>query len=661
MKRLLRPLPSALLLGLALPGASFALDPAAWKNRQAVDVAAPGLVRVALPAETLDSAQPRGSDLRLVDASGQEQPYLPEAAIDQPREVRRPQSFSTELTDAATQLTLVTGTTQPLEAVELESPHPHFLKAARVEISSDRANWTVVGTGVPVFRQWGAEHLRLPLEGRTAAYVRVTLDDFRSPPVPFTGAALHLATDYAPTFTPLAARIARREEFAGETVLMLALEGRHAPLARLEFDTAEPLFTRRVTVATRVLHDGTAGERTLASGTIYRLQLDGLPARAQLGIPLDLMPDTRELLVHIHNADSPPLAVSAVRVLRRPVSLVFHAPAAGSYTLLSGNPQAGAPRYDLAVFARDLRRANASLVNPSPLQPNPGYRAPEALADVPLTGAPLETNGWTVHRPVRLAARGVQELELDIGALAQARPDFADLRLLRAGLQVPFLLEQPDLSRALALTLVPDNDPKRPTFSRWQLKLPRAHLPLRRIVFTSSTPLFQRTLRIYEKIPTDRGDFYESALANAMWSRAPGLTPQPLTVMLADTPRTDTLIIETDNGDNPAIALAMSQVTYPVVRLVFKAEATDEISLLYGKPATSAPRYDLSLAAGQLLSSERTVAALGAEETKDEGFARGALRSLRGGPLFWGALVLVVAVLLVVVAKLLPKPPAPTA
>ncbi|MBI2516200.1 MAG: DUF3999 family protein [Opitutae bacterium] len=657
MKRLLRPLPSAFLLGLALPAAAFALDPTGWKNRQTVNVAAPGLVRVTLPADTLDAAQLRAPDLRLVDANGQEQPYLPEAAIDQPRETRRPLSFSVDLTDTATQLTLATGTTQPLDSLELESPHPHFLKAARVEISSDRTNWTAVGTGVPVFRQWGAEHLRLPLEGRTAAYVRVTLDDFRAPPVPFTGAALQLAADYTPTLTPLEARIARREEFAGETVLTLALEGRHAPLARLEFETSEPLFTRRVTVATRVLHDGTAGERTLATGTIYRLELEGLPARAQLGLPLDLAPDTRELLVHIHNADSPPLAVSSVRVLRRPVSLVFHAPAAGRYTLLSGNPQANAPRYDLAVFARDLRRANAPVINPGPLQPNPGYRAPEALADVPLTGAALETDGWRVRRPVQLTARGVQELELDIGALAQARPDFADLRLLRAGLQVPFLLEQPDLSRSLALTLVPDNDPKRPTFSRWQLKLPRAHLPLRRLVFTSSTPLFQRSLRIYEKIPTDRGDFYDSALANALWSRAPGLTPQPLTVMLADTPRTDTLLIETDNGDNPAIALAVSQVTYPVVRLVFKAEATDEITLLYGKPAASAPRYDLSLVAGQLLSSERNVATLRAEEAKDEGFARGALRGLRGGPLFWGALILVVVVLLAIVARLLPKPP----
>lgn len=660
MKKLPRLPRNTLLLGLALPAAALALDPAGWKNRQTVDIAAPGLVRIDLRPDTLDAIEASSPDLRLVNADGQEQPYQLESAADQPRQVFPARNFSPELTGAATQLTFATGTAQPLDSLELESPHPHFLKAVRVEVSDDRVHWTPVGAGVPVFRQWGAEHLRLPLAGRSTAQVRVTLDDSRSPPVPFTGATVLTTAEPGWEPVPMEARITRREEFAGETVLTLALEGRRVPLARLEFDTHEPLFTRRVSLATRTLHDGASTEQAFATGTIYRLQLDGLPARAQLGLPLHAAPDTRELLVRIHNADSPPLNLSAVRVLRRPVWLVFHAPAAGRYTLLSGNSRAGAPRYDLAAFASDLRHATATTVSPGPLQPNPAYRAPEALADVPLAGAALAADGWTARRAVRLTARGVQELELDADALAQSRPDFADLRLLRAGRQVPFLLERPDLSRALAVSLTPDDDPKRPTHSRWKLGLPRARLPLSRIVFTSPTPLFQRTLRLYEKVPTDRGDFFDHTLATATWSRAPGPPPQPLTLVLSAVPRTDTLFIETDNGDNPAIALAASQVAHPVVRLVFKAETMDEITLLYGQPSASAPRYDLSLVAGQLLSSERAVATLGAAKNQDDGFARGALRSLRGGPLFWGALILLVAVLLAIIARLLPKPPAST-
>ena len=72
----------------------------------------------------------------------------------------------------------------------------------------------------------------------------------------------------------------------------------------------------------------------------------------------------------------------------------------------------------------------------------------------PLTGAPLDAKDWTERRTLALARPGVQELELDLEALAKARSDFADLRVVRAGNQIPYVLERPALSRSLALTPV---------------------------------------------------------------------------------------------------------------------------------------------------------------------------------------------------------------
>jgi hypothetical protein len=118
--------------------------------------------------------------------------------------------------------------------------------------------------------------------------------------------------------------------------------------------------------------------------------------------------------------------------------------------------------------------------------------------------------------------------------------------------------------------------------------------------------------------------------------------------------RTDTLWIECDNGDNPAILLGNSQVIYPVVRLVFKTGETDGFVLAYGNSEAATPRYDLSLVAGRLLTSPRSVARLGEVplgNTTPNPFA-----GIKSGAVFWGALSLVVVALLVVVAKLLPKP-----
>ena len=65
-----------LLALLATLTGSAALTPTEWQHRQALKVVAPGLTKISLPAITFDSAQPDLSDLRLIDANGQELPWL---------------------------------------------------------------------------------------------------------------------------------------------------------------------------------------------------------------------------------------------------------------------------------------------------------------------------------------------------------------------------------------------------------------------------------------------------------------------------------------------------------------------------------------------------------------------------------------------------------
>lgn len=670
MKNPSRPRPSLLLpVLLAATSALAAVTPTEWAHRQALAVGAPGLTQLALPAATFDAAQPSLADLRLLDATGQELPYLldrdgaaPEAARDP---VLTPASFRATRQGDVTQLVLATGTTERLDTVELQTSVPSFLKAAHVELSADGTAWESLGAAVPVFRQFGAEQLRLDLGRKRATLVRVTLDDFRSRPIEFTGATLRPAPARAepPPLAPLGARITRRDEFAGETVLTVTLDGRHVPLAALVFDAADPLFMRRVTVAIREVQGAVSGERTIATGTLYRVAIDGAPVRAQLELPVNFLPPTRELLVHIHNGDSPPLTIGGVQARQHPVNLRFLAPAAGTYTLLSGNGQASAPRYDLAAFAGEMRTAGAAVVTAGDLEAMPDYRPRESLGtaplpDVPLAGAPLDTHDWREHRALKLAQAGVQELELDPAALARARPDFGDLRLLRGGNQIPYVLEQPALFRSLALTPTVVPDAKRtPSVSVWRIMLPQAGLPVRRLVLTSTTPLFQRQFRIYEQRTDRDGATYAAVLADGGWSRTPEPgVPETRTFELSERPRGDTLFLETNNGDNPAIVLGPVQAVHPVARLVFKTAETDGFTLAYGNETVSAPRYDLSLVAVKLLTAARNVAQFAEAATPAP--AAATLGGLKVGVYFWAALGLVVVVLLVVVAKLLPKPPA---
>lgn len=670
MKNLPRPNRNRFILLLALAAATggAALTPTEWLHRQQLNITTPGLTKLALPAGTFDSAQPSLSDLRLVDAQGQEVPYLLDRDLSvrgfEPMRLLSPKSFRSTPNGDTTQLIFETGAADLLDAIDLETSVPFFLKAAHVEISPDGAAWQSLGPAVPVFRQFGAEQLRLVLNRQKVAFVRVTLDDFRSRQVAFTGAKLLPAPTRAepPPRAPLGARITRRDEFAGETVLTVTLDGRHVLLASLMFDTKDPLFMRRVTVSIREVQGAVSGERTIGAGTIYRVALEGAPTRAQLELPLDFTPPTRELLVHIHNGDSPPLSLDGVQASQHPVNLLFLAPATGAYALLTGNPSAASPRYDLAAFAGEMRGAGATVVVPGDVAIMPDYHPRESLGtaplpDVPLTGAPLDAQGWSYRRPIQLAHAGVQELELDLEALARSRPDYADLRLLRGGNQIPYVLEQPALARSLALSPVDSRDARRPSVSLWRVPLPQALLPLRRLVLTSSTPLFQRQFRIYEKLTAQDGRDHENTLATGAWSRTPDPgVPETRIFDLPERMRSSTLWIETDNGDNPAIALGAVRVVYPVVRLVFKVADTDGFAFACDNPAASAPRYDLSLVAVKLLTSSRNVAQLATGG--QTAAAKPSFAGIDGGYVFWGALALVVVVLLVVVARLLPKPPA---
>ena len=604
MKRLPRPDRLALLLALtAATALGGTLMPTEWQYRQGLAVASRGLVRVELSADSFDCAGPTQQDFRIVDDHGRE---IASLLDDPPRPVAHtatPADFDLRLESGNTVILITTGTREPLAAVTLETPQPFFLRAARVEISEDGSVWTALEEGLPLFRQWGAERLTLPLGHHVATRVRIVVKDNRAAGVPFTGARLSLAGAPAPGLMPVGVRLNGREEFAGETVLTLALDGRHLPLAALTLNTKEPLFMRRVTVTVREVRDAVSTERLLASGTVYRVALADTPARAQLTLPLDFTAPTRELLVHIQNGDAPPLAIDGVAMQRWPVNLLFMAPAAGRYYLLSGNPQAPAARYDLAGFAGELRAVGGTGVIPDELEQTPHYHPRESLAapplpDVPLAGAPLDAKDWSDRRALLMQRPGVQELELDLEALARSRPDYGDLRVLHAGNQIPYVLELPGLARSVDLAPVAAPDPKRPSVSVWQLHLPYAGAPLRRLTLSSASPLFSRDIRVYEKLRTPEGRAYENVLATGSWSRTPDPgVPETHSFDLSDRLRTDTLWIETDNGDNPPLALGAVTAIYPVVRLVYKVAETDGYALVYGHRSTGAPRYDLRLVA----------------------------------------------------------------
>ena len=636
---------------------SPAFDPNEWRNTQALEVPARGLVHVNVPTATLDATQPGLEDLRIIDSTGNQVPYLIERLLPDAESTTRPTEFRSTIENGATQLNLKTGTSAPIIGVSLETPATQFMKAADVEGSNDGKTWTKLAGGDSLFQlPNGATKLRVSLPEGTWQFLRITINDLGSPPVPFTGAQLNKARTTAPA-EAVAVTIKSRDESPGTTRVALDLGAVNLTLGALRIESNEPVFTRAVTLAVPEVSDDGIRERNITDAVIYRVNVNG-KNEAHLEIPLESQIHTRELLLLIRNEDSPPISIDTVRADRRLVRLTFFANQPGQYLLLSGNTQCAAPHYDLSALSGKLKNASATDVVPSALASNPNYKPPEALSAVTLNGAQIDVAKWKFRKSLPLTQNGVQQVELDSELLARSQPDQRDVRIVRGEYQLPYLFDRTSLSRPISLNATVANDPKKAALSRWSIKLPQPGTPITRLVCTSSSPLFHRQMRLWEEITDERGDKFASELGRATWDQTPDSPKRDLVIELNAQPKSDTLFLETDNGDNPAIELRDFRGYYPVTRVVFKAtpDPAQPVWLYYGNSEATAPRYDLTLVASELLKAERGTVTAGAEEnlSPKPSFVG---QTLTGSTryIFWGALALVVIVLLAIMSRFLPK------
>ncbi len=638
--------------GFAALAASFPPD---WKNDQPVQMPQPGLVKFSLPLETLSAARPGLEDLRLFDDTGRELPFLLERPAPQKPVVGAGRNFHVTARGQTTVATFETRLPLPIKGVTLVTPSQNFLKPVTLEGSADGADWQTLVSNQPVFRLAnGASQLHLAIPPIPWPLLRITVDDRRSAPIALTGTEILAAAGETAPAEPLGLSLAERDESPGQTRLTLQAAGANVTLAELSVLTDEPLFTRRVTLSVREYAENQISEAVLARDVIYRVAVEGQPPAAKLDLAPEVFLPARELFLTIDNGDSPPLHISGVTVRRRLVHLVFLAAQAGTFHLLSGNPRCTAPRYDLGGL--DVKAELLPAVSAAALGGNPSYRPAETLAGIQPGGTAIDVSAWKYRKRLELAREGVQQLELDPEVLSRAGRSFQDLRLVREGKQVPYILERTGLLRSVSLEAVRADDPKRPTLSRWTLKLPQPMLPVVQLQCTTPTTLFKRTVLLSEEIADERGERHRVDLGSDAWVRTPEQKEGKISLAFSQSPQTDRLALEIENGDNPPLNLENFQAWYPATRLLFKAAPGTETYLYYGHPRTNAPRYDLDLVARQLLAAEKNKVALGGEEVlKKSSWSESAAFAGSASWLFWVALGAVVVALLVVIARLLPK------
>jgi hypothetical protein len=663
--------PLAAALGLLVCGPlTAAPDPPhrAWRWEQTVAVPAPGMVRLVVPDATLNEARPNLADLRVISPEGVETPWLldnappPKPSV---LEVREPVVRLIEAApdiEAATVIEFATGTGEPVAAATLRSPAREFIKSATVDGSADGENWQPVSAREVVFRQAnGAERMRLPLPPKPWRKLRLTLSDARSMPIPVTGVVLELSVSARRETETRDISVRQAVPGApGTTRLDLNLGAANLHLNAIALQVGSPVFSRRFTLAMPDTdRDNLSQPLTLATGMIYRVTDGQGTTTEELTLPLNRRVSSRQLILTLEDGDSPPLAVeSAAQATVFPTLLEFHAANAGTWRLLFGNPQAAMPSYDLGPLRAALAGTPGLRLSPGTPQARPDYEAPAALPGIEPAGAAIDLSAWTRRCAVQLPGTGAVAIELKPAQLAAARDDLGDLRLVQNDRQLPYLIEQRTIERTLPCALAPaEPDPGHPAISHWTLHPPVPGLPIAALLLSSPDPMFSRTLALAVGRRTQRRPFGTGW--SATWTRANG-DQSDFRFELGHARMPERIELETDNGDNPPLALDAARVIYQTRVLAAKIVSAEPVFLYYGNPQASAPSYDLDLVRAELLAADKHQAALGSEEILKPDSAAKPWRVTAGSPWLWAALALVVVVLLMVVAKLLPKPAAGT-
>lgn len=278
--------------------------------------------------------------------------------------------------------------------------------------------------------------------------------------------------------------------------------------------------------------------------------------------------------------------------------------------------------------------------------PAPGLaQSPE----VGRAGAPLNPREFRHSREIRPAGPGLAVLTLDAEVLSRSTLD--DLRIADArGRQIPYLREpgaDPILVELAPPKRVPPardtGDPR--GLTRYRFRLPGPGFPAARLYLDTPADVFERTVRA-EGPRTPRGRPTWTVPETVWRDDDPQRPAAPLRLDLPARPG-ELVDLLVDEGDNAPLPLGRARLHLDTWRLLFFHPGGKGVRLLYGHDSLGPPRYDLALLASRIDPTQAREAVLGPA-------------SRRPGPgeqapcgLFWGALLVAVAVLLGVMARLI--------
>jgi len=385
-----------MILLVTCASADAAFDRTGWTWQRSLELpAGSGAVRLPIPPEVFDEAQPTLNDLRIVDDKGVLVPYVIQwGRAHEVRQVEwRPARLLNQAYAPGRYGRVVADFGEPAEKdqIRVNLSGSNYRRRALLEGSDNGKNWEVVAEGLWLIdvslqgQNFRMDTLQFP--PNKFRYLRLTVfnifDDFRHFAVQsFEGAIQRPDREGELVQVPVKGMTTSLDEKSNQSSIDLDLGIRNLPVVTLRCTIRAPYFHRGY----ELLGSNAAREKlprqtatgwdtverdvpwtSVSRGVLYRMKFQ---TRTEESLDVEgVSAPYRYLKLRMVSADNPPVEVEGVTVWRRDPSLVFEAASGRTYTLLGGNPEAPAPSYDLAKAVEGVNELQMPTVRLGPSRP----------------------------------------------------------------------------------------------------------------------------------------------------------------------------------------------------------------------------------------------------------------------------------------------------
>jgi hypothetical protein len=400
--RILVPALALLLAGIV--SSVFALELAEWKYRAEVTIedGTGEYCKLKLTPDIYDAARPDLGDIRLVDAHGEQVPYV----LVQPKDTTDERKYELALINRSTSADRAAMVTLDFEkkvlknSIEVMTRGNNFRRAVKVEGSNDNIEFFTLVERAYIFAvAYDRRFEQVDLPKNDYRYLRITVwpmaTEERSPVIDEIR-AFKIEQSLAERYPVEMALIEHSEdEKSSSSIYVYDLAYRRLPLSEIEFDIADDSFYRYVTVEGRdaqtrevrvYSEDNRQRTRTvevkwerIISSTIYRYTEANGQKRERLVLRT---PSGRRahryLRITIRNYDDRPVVVKSASAKMIAHKIVFTNMDNVAPTLYVGSESARTPRYDLGHRLSNPLQVKAKAAKLSGIIDNPLFGQVEA-------------------------------------------------------------------------------------------------------------------------------------------------------------------------------------------------------------------------------------------------------------------------------------------